>query len=81
MIAESFMAHGSKAMSGGDRHQIVLHIDAETLQHKVAGCCELEDGPSIAAETASRSWTTGRYGSSGLMAGASIVLHRTIRSR
>jgi hypothetical protein len=54
MIAESFMAHGSKAMNGGDRHQIVLHIDAETLQHKVAGCCEIEDGPSIAAETARR---------------------------
>jgi hypothetical protein len=54
MIAESFMAHGSKAMNGGDRHQIVLHIDADTLQHKVAGCCEIEDGPSIAAETARR---------------------------
>jgi hypothetical protein len=54
MVAESFMAHGSKALNGGDRHQIVLHIDAETLQHKVAGCCEIEDGPSIAAETARR---------------------------
>jgi hypothetical protein len=54
VIAESFMSHGSKAMSGGDRHQIVLHIDADTLQHKVAGCCEIEDGPSIAAETARR---------------------------
>jgi len=27
---------------------------AETLQHKEAGCCELEDGASIAAETARR---------------------------
>jgi hypothetical protein len=41
-------------MSGGDRNQIVVHADAETLQHGHAGRCELEHGPSIAAVTARR---------------------------
>jgi hypothetical protein len=31
-----------------------VHVSAETLRHKEAGCCELEDGPSVAAETARR---------------------------
>ncbi len=54
MMAESFLANGPKELGGGDRHQVVIHIAAETLQHKEAGCCEIEDGPSIAAETARR---------------------------
>ena len=41
-------------LSGGDRQQIVVHVDAETLKHSHAGRCELEHGPSIAAETARR---------------------------
>ena len=53
-IAESFLQHGSEAMSGGDRHQIVVHVDAETLRESCAGRCELEDGPSLSAETARR---------------------------
>ena len=53
-IAESFLASGPQALSGGDRQQIVVHVDAETLKHRHAGRCELEHGPSIAAETARR---------------------------
>jgi hypothetical protein len=53
-IAESFLQHGAEAMSGGDRHQIVVHVDAETLRESCAGRCELEDGPSLSAETARR---------------------------
>jgi len=49
MIAESFMAHGREAMNGGDRHQIVVHVAAETLRDKTAGCCAIEHGSSIAA--------------------------------
>jgi hypothetical protein len=41
-------------MSGGDKHQIVIHVDAETLQTGCAGRCEIEDGPSLAVETAKR---------------------------
>jgi Domain of unknown function (DUF222)/HNH endonuclease len=54
IIAESFLAHGQEALSGGDRQQIVVHVDAETLCHKSAGRCEHERGPALAAETARR---------------------------
>jgi len=53
-IAESFLASGPHELAGGDRQQIVVHVDAETLKHSHAGRCELEHGPSIAAETARR---------------------------
>ena len=53
-LAESFLATGPRDLSGSDRQQIVVHIDAETFQHRCAGRCELEQGPSIAAETARR---------------------------
>lgn len=53
-LAESFLASGPQDLSGGDRQQIVVHVDAETLKHSHAGCCELEHGPAIAAETARR---------------------------
>jgi Domain of unknown function (DUF222)/HNH endonuclease len=54
IIAESFLAHGQETLSGGDRHQIVVHVDAETLCHKTSGRCEHEHGPVMAAETARR---------------------------
>lgn len=54
VLAESFLATGPKDLSGADRQQIVVHVDVETLKHAHAGRCELERGPSIAAETARR---------------------------
>ena len=54
LLAESFVKHGAMEANGGDRHQIVVHVAAETLRHGTAGCCEIEDGPSIPAETARR---------------------------
>src|SRR5688572_6400121 len=53
-LAESFLATGPRDLSGADRHQIVVHVDAETLTHRHAGRCELEHGPAIASETARR---------------------------
>jgi hypothetical protein len=53
-IAESFLQHGAEALSPGHRQQIVVHVDAETLRDGVAGRCELEHGPSLAAETVRR---------------------------
>jgi Domain of unknown function (DUF222) len=54
VLAESFLEHGPGALNGGDRHLVTVHVAAETLRHKEAGCCEFEEGPSIAAETARR---------------------------
>lgn len=54
LIAESFIAHEALEAPGTDRHQIVVHVAAETLRDRTAGCCEFEHGPSMAAETARR---------------------------
>jgi hypothetical protein len=53
-VAESFLAHEMLEAPGTDRHQIVVHVAQETLRDRKAGCCEFEDGPSMAAETARR---------------------------
>jgi hypothetical protein len=53
-IAESFLAHKMVESPGADRHEIVVHVAAETLRSGVSGCCEIEHGPAIAAETARR---------------------------
>jgi hypothetical protein len=54
LLAESFLQNGAETMSGGDKHQIVVHVDLETLQTGCAGRCEIEHGTHIAAETARR---------------------------
>jgi hypothetical protein len=53
-IAESFLAHGAHALASGERHHLVVHVDAETLRDSRDGRCEHEDGPSLAVETARR---------------------------
>ncbi len=40
VLAETFLAQGAMEMNGGDRHQIVVHVAAETLRDGQAGCCE-----------------------------------------
>jgi hypothetical protein len=54
VLAESFLQNGAEELSGGDKHQVVIHVSAETLQGKSAGRCELEDGPGVSAETCRR---------------------------
>ena len=54
LIAQSFLAHGVVDVRGADANQIVVHVSEETLRTHKAGCCEVEDGPSIVAETARR---------------------------
>jgi hypothetical protein len=54
IIAEGFLASGPQELTGGDRQQIIVHVDAETLKHDYAGRCELEHGPALAAETSRR---------------------------
>jgi len=53
-IAESFLAHGAEVLSAGDRSQIVVHVDAQTLRDGCAGRCEHENGPAMPVETARR---------------------------
>ncbi len=36
VIAESFIQHGPEALNGGDRNQVVIHVDAETLRNNTA---------------------------------------------
>lgn len=54
VVAESVLKHGLETLGGGERHQIVVHVDVETLKHSSAGRCELEDGPALPVESARR---------------------------
>lgn len=53
-MAESWLSQGNADLSGGERQQIIIHVDAATLVDHEAGRCEIEDGPAIAVETARR---------------------------
>lgn len=53
-ITESYLKHGDEELSPGERQQIVVHVDVQTLKKSSAGRCELEDGPSLSAETVRR---------------------------
>jgi hypothetical protein len=54
VLAESFLKHGAEALKGGERHQIVVHVDHAALRRQDAGRCELDEGPAIPVETARR---------------------------
>jgi len=60
VVAEGFLAAPAAASdtadrsSSADRYQVVVHVDAETLQERSAGRCEIEHGPSIPIETVRR---------------------------
>jgi hypothetical protein len=53
-VAESFLAASDAASTSADRYQVVVHVDAETLHEQAAGRCEIEQGPSLPAETVRR---------------------------
>lgn len=54
VLAESFLQHGAETLNGGDRHQIVVHVDQCALNERATGRCEIEDGPSVPVETVRR---------------------------
>jgi hypothetical protein len=54
VLAETFLATGPRDLSGADRQHVVVHVDDSTFRHSHAGRCEIEHGPSVAAETARR---------------------------
>jgi hypothetical protein len=53
-LAESFLAKSDSHSSSADHYQVVVHVDADTLREHTAGRCEIEQGPSLPAETARR---------------------------
>jgi hypothetical protein len=53
-VAESYLAGSDTASSTADRYQVVVHVDAQTLHEQTAGRCEIENGPSLPAETVRR---------------------------
>ena len=54
-VADSFLAGGHGPRSGGDRHQVLVHVDVATLSgDDETGRCELGDGAALAPETARR---------------------------
>ena len=55
LMAESLLANGAASRPAGERQQIVVHVDAESLADAGApGRSELEEGPCLATETARR---------------------------
>ena len=53
-IADLALSAGGAARSGGERHQVVVHVDDVALTGAGEGDCELAEGPAIAPETARR---------------------------
>ena len=53
-VAELALAAPEADRSGGDRYQIVVHVDANVLAADAGGRCELDEGHPLAAETARR---------------------------
>jgi hypothetical protein len=53
-LAELALAPPDGDRSGGDRYQVVVHVDAGTLADDAEGRCELADGQPLAAETTRR---------------------------
>jgi hypothetical protein len=50
-VAESFLAHGEAVGCGGDRHQIVVHLDQDPLAPDGSLAATLDDGARLSAET------------------------------
>ena len=50
----STMDDGIKPLSGGDKYQVMIHIDAKLLDKASETHAWLEDGPGICIETARR---------------------------
>ena len=55
LMAETLLSRGAGVPSGGERYQVVMHVDPESLRDDEEDeRCELEGGPGIAKPTARR---------------------------
>jgi hypothetical protein len=53
-LADLALAHPDADRPGGERYQLVVHVDRQTLATDAAGRCQIADGPPLATETARR---------------------------
>jgi len=53
-LADTALSCEDARRSGGERYQVVVHVEAAALSNEGPGGCELEDGPAVAPETARR---------------------------
>jgi len=53
-VADASLARGDASRTGGERYQVVVHVDAAALAGEADRGCELDDGPAVAPETARR---------------------------
>jgi hypothetical protein len=53
-VAEAALAAPEGSRPGGERYQVVVHVDERVLSDDDAGACELDDGSAVAPETARR---------------------------
>jgi hypothetical protein len=53
-VAESALARAPSALSGGPRHEVVVHVDLGALVQDGDGSARLRDGPAICSHTARR---------------------------
>ena len=54
LVAEKMLSAGPTVRARRDIHQIVVHVDAATLDRGEDGACQLEQGPALHPETARR---------------------------
>jgi hypothetical protein len=54
LAAMADLALSGSERSGGERHQVVVHVDEDALAGREGGGCELAEGPALAAETVRR---------------------------
>jgi hypothetical protein len=53
-LADASLAQAGAGRAGGERYQVVVHVDEQVLTDDAEGGCELDDGSPLAAETARR---------------------------
>jgi Domain of unknown function (DUF222)/HNH endonuclease len=53
-MTDSQLATSPAARSGGERYQVVVHVEAEALSAAESAGCQLADGPALSAETVRR---------------------------
>ena len=53
-MAEMALARTGEGRSGGERYQLVVHVDETALSERAEAACVLEEGPALPPETAQR---------------------------